>query len=100
MSIRALLAAAAGGEVVDIGATWTERTSSGSRYWIGITSSSDGTKLAAAVSVGYVYTSSDGGATWTERTSSGARNWADITSSSDGTKLAAAVSSGYVYTSP
>jgi len=37
--------------------TWTEQTSSGSRSWRGITSSSDGTKLAATVSGGYVYTS-------------------------------------------
>jgi photosystem II stability/assembly factor-like uncharacterized protein len=80
-------------------ATWTERTGSGSRSWKSITSSSDGTKLAAVVDGGYIYTSTDSGATWTERTGSGSRSWTSITSSSDGTKLAAVAFSGYIYTS-
>ena len=86
----------------DSGATWTQRTASGSRYWYSITSSSDGTKLAAVVDSGYIYTSTDSGATWTERspvTASTTRTWYSITSSSDGTKLAAVVRDGYIYTS-
>ena len=75
------------------GASWTERTSSGSRNWISIASSSDGTKLAAAVSGGYVYTSTDSGSSWTEETGSGSRNWTSIASASDGGILAASVSS-------
>ena len=59
--------------------------------WQSIASSSDGTKLAAVVSGGFIYTSSDSGATWTERTAAGSRNWSSIASSSDGTKLAAVV---------
>lgn len=51
-----------------------------------ITSSSDGTKLAAA-SKGYIYTSTNSGATWTKQTDAGSRRWTNITSSSDGTKL-------------
>ena len=79
--------------------TWTQQTNSGSRTWRSITSSSDGTKLAAGVLVGgYIYTSTDSGATWTEHTNSGSRNWYAITSSSDGTKLAAGVNGGYIYT--
>ncbi len=54
------------------------RESSGARTWYSISSSSDGTKLAANVYGGYIYTSSDSGATWTERTSSGARNWRHV----------------------
>ena len=105
----------------DSGATWTERTSAGSRVWQDITSSADGTKLAAVVFTtkdnypfvsppGYIYTSTDGGVSWTERTSAGSRNWESITSSADGTKLAALVypdrdsvgnilDAGYIYTS-
>jgi hypothetical protein len=36
--------------------SWSQQTNSGSRSWSSITSSSDGTKLAAAVNVGYIYT--------------------------------------------
>ncbi|MCA9326253.1 hypothetical protein KC976_01460, partial [Candidatus Saccharibacteria bacterium] len=82
----------------DSGATWTERTSAGSRNWASIASSTDGTKLAAVVDGGYIYTSADSGATWTERTSAGSRNWYSITSSTDGTKLAAGVNGGKIYT--
>ena len=83
---------------------WTKRTPVGAttKNWVAITSSSDGTKLAAAVGNGYIYTSSDSGDTWTEQTGSGSRSWSGLTSSADGTKLAATVSSslsGYIYTS-
>ena len=78
--------------------TWTEDTSVGaSETWRGITSSSDGTKLAAVVYNGNIWTSTDSGATWT---SVGAtQTWDFITSSSDGTKLAATVKSGKIWTS-
>ncbi len=82
--------------------TWTEREVQGTfggSSWYSIASSSDGTKLAAVVMGGYIYTSTDGGATWTEQTSSGSRQWYSIASSSDGTKLAAVVVGGYIYTS-
>ena len=84
-------------------AVWTERTSSGERYWKGIASSSDGTKLAAyetttetTGTAGNIWTSSDSGETWTYRASS--KNWYGIASSSDGTKLAAIVSGGNIWT--
>jgi len=67
--------------------------------WFDIAMSSDGTKLAACVYKGYIYTSTDGGNTWTEQTSAGWRVWTSITMSSDGTKLAACVRGGYIYTS-
>jgi len=79
--------------------SWSSHAITGGYNWYAVTSSSDGTKLAAVVDGGYIYTSDDSGVTWTERTSAGSRDWASITSSSDGTKLAAAVDYGYIYTS-
>lgn len=67
----------------DSGATWSQRAFSAD--WSDVTSSADGTKLAATVSGGQIYTSSDSGATWTARDS--ARNWRKIDSSSDGSVL-------------
>ena len=78
-----------------IGAIWTARDSA--RQWWGVASSSDGTKLVAAVDGGQIYTSTDSGVTWTPRDS--ARNWYGVASSSDGTKLVAAVYGGQIYTS-
>ena len=79
---------------------WTLHNTGGLSSWVSITSSADGTKLAAVNNAaGYVYTSTDSGNTWTARTGTGSLSWQSITSSADGTKLAAAVSNGYVYTS-
>ena len=80
---------------------WMQQTGSGSRTWRAIASSSDGTKLVAAVGGGYIYTSTDSGVTWTERTSAGSRNWYGLASSADGLKLVATVGegAGYIYTS-
>ena len=79
--------------------TWSQVATSGK--WYSITSSSDGTKLAAVVNGGNIWTSSDSGESWTERqpTAGTTRNWYSITSSSDGTKLAAVVYNGYIYKS-
>ena len=80
------------------GLTWTDQAAAGSRNWQSITSSSDGTKLAAAVINGDIWTSTNSGATWTDQAAAGSRSWLSITSSSDGTKLAAAVSGGHIWT--
>ena len=75
---------------------WTPRDSN--RSWHAITSSADGTKLAAITTgTGPVYISEDSGASWTARAN--IRSWTCIASSSDGTKLAAGVSGGQIYTS-
>ena len=95
-----LAAGAYGGSIYtssDSGATWTQQTAAGSRYWTGIAVSSNGTKLAAGAYSGSLYTSTDSGATWTEQTAAGSRNWRDIAMSSDGTKLAAGVYEGSTY---
>lgn len=81
----------------DYGATWTKRATQ--IDWSGVAMSSDGTKLAACVSSGYIWTSTNSGTSWTERTGSGSRLWQAIASSSDGTKLAAVVGAGDLYIS-
>jgi len=75
--------------------TWTPRESN--RSWRSITSSADGTRLAAVDSPGQIYTSTDGGVSWVAREST--RNWRSIASSADGTRLAAVVNNGQIYTS-
>jgi hypothetical protein len=83
---------------IPAGETWTPRDSG--RNWNSITSSADGTRLAATVSSGQIYTSTDSGVTWTPRDS--ARGWTSISSSADGIKLVATVSNGLnggIYTS-
>ncbi len=79
--------------------TWVERTSTQPQAWQAITSSSDGTKLAAIVYGGHIWTSTTSGAVWAEHTATGAKNWNAIASSADGTKLAAAVWGGNIWTS-
>jgi hypothetical protein len=83
-----LLLSADHGSAASAGKVWTEVTSVGAKKaWNSITSSADGTKLAATVDDGNIWTSSDSGATWTEDTSVGAKKtWSSITSSTDGTK--------------
>jgi hypothetical protein len=77
-----------------IGDTWTSLTSAGSRSWMGLASSDDGTKLLASVTGGYLYTSTNSGATWTARVIDQTRTWQGVASSSDGTILYACVFNG------
>ena len=64
-----------------------------------ITSSSDGSKLAAVVYGGSIYTSTNGGMSWTLTSAPSSLSWQCITSSSDGSKLAAVVLGGGIYIS-
>jgi hypothetical protein len=75
--------------------TWTARASN--QNWDGLAMSADGTKIAAAVQNGQIYTSIDSGVTWTASESN--RSWQGIAISPDGTKLAAVVYGGQIYTS-
>ncbi len=101
------LAAAAGGVLgasgapifasADGGMTWA-LTTAPSNLWQSITSSADGTKLAAVGSSSAptpaIFVSTNSAAqTWTQTTAP-ITNWASIASSADGTKLAAAVQGG------
>lgn len=76
---------------------WTKQLGSNSTRWWQITSSADGTKLAAVVDGGYIYTSSDGGVVWDERQGAGELGWMDIVSSSDGARLVAMADSDVIY---
>lgn len=86
--------------------TWTEVTNAmvedgdADKQWEAITSSSDGAKLAATITLGNTWMPSDSGATWNEITvGDGSNHWNGITSSSDGTKLAAVVTLGNIWRS-
>lgn len=102
---KKLVAVVYGGDVytsTDSGATWVNRTASGTGHnlgWWAVASSSDGTKLAAGLYSGQIYTSTNSGVSWTLQTGSISASWRSISSNRDGTKLAAAVFTGYIYTS-
>ena len=81
------------------GTNWTAQTNAPSGPWISVASSADGTKLAAVVNGGRIYTSSDSGASWRAQAASPSTYWKSLASSADGTKLVAAVSGGQIYTS-
>jgi len=85
--------AAGDGEVIDL--SWTARDSN--RNWVAVASSSDGTKLVAAVQNGQIYTSTDSGVTWTAREQN--RVWKEIASSSDGSKIVALTYGEQIHTS-
>ncbi|MGA2142172.1 MAG: hypothetical protein ABSG94_07080 [Brevinematales bacterium] len=96
-----LAAAAYGGYIwtsVNAGTNWTQHNFSAN--WNSITSSADGSHLAAVVSPlsggGDIWISSDYGATWSDQASAGSRIWLSITSSADGSRLAAVDETGIV----
>jgi hypothetical protein len=74
------------------------QTSAPITNWSAICSAADGTRLAAAVDGGSIYTSSDSGETWVA-TAAPIGPWRGIASSADGTKLVAAAYGGPIYTS-
>jgi len=57
-------------------------------WWRGLTSSADGSKLAATPTGGPIYLSSDGGATWLASTAP-SNSWFGVASSADGKTLVA-----------
>lgn len=65
--------------------------------WSAVTSSDDGTRLAACSTDGRIYVSSDSGATWSAQ--AGVRPWTGIASSSSGMRLTACASWDRIYTS-
>ena len=86
---------------LDSGVSW-RRANAPSNSWQSVTSSADGTKLAAAAGPprgwwiggpGLIYTSTDAGATWTV-SSAPSNNWVCLKSSADGSKLIAAATLG------
>ncbi len=82
------------------GYTWTTRTNSAQLGWVGITESSDATKLAAIENdTGYVWLSTNSGSTWATTTSPGPSVWGAISSSADGSKIAVGELPGSIYIS-
>jgi|GEM_PF-1181952 len=82
------------------GGSWT-KTSAPELRWLGVDSSSDGTKLAAInynYDGGYIYTSTNSGTGWIRVDTAGKRQWRSIAISSDGTKLVASTQNGEIYT--
>ena len=73
----------------DYGLTWVKQENAGSRYWTGVSSSSDGRILHAVSYPGEIYRSEDFGFTWKKMTCCN-RAWWTISSSADGEKLVAA----------
>jgi len=82
----------------DAGATWTQRTTSGSRSWRDIASSADGTRLAACAKDAGIFTSEDSGATWFARPLANIKP-ERLASSADGLRLAACQEGGGIATS-
>jgi photosystem II stability/assembly factor-like uncharacterized protein len=80
------------------GATWFQQGSD-TNYtaWSDITSSADGTNLAATVQGGNILVSSDSGTSWQSKGTQ--QEWSSITSSGDGTRLAATVKGGNIWIS-
>jgi hypothetical protein len=84
----------------DSGATWTPASAPSSR-WFSVTSSADGSQLAAVSSTGAIFTSANGGQDWSSNDVP-ALSWFAVTSSADGMKLAALAGGdnpGPIYTS-
>ena len=79
------------------GVSWMP-TSAPGEPWQSITSSADGSKLAAGVYGGLIYLSPDCGRTWRPADVPALR-WAGVASSSDGTHLVAVAAEGVVYLS-
>jgi photosystem II stability/assembly factor-like uncharacterized protein len=69
--------------------TWSKISAPVDNYWQSITSSSDGTKLAAVTGYpnnGNIYVSTNSGSNWTQSSSSSAE-WSGIACSADGSRL-------------
>ena len=83
-----------------IGEVWAPHDAN--RFWYGLASSADGTKLVAVDNGqngfgGLIYTSADSGLTWTPRDT--IRIYTAVASSADGTKLVASSYPGQIITS-
>jgi hypothetical protein len=78
-----------------IASAWTPHDQN--RIWYSVTSSTDGTTLAAVASGGQIYTSANSGVTWIARDSG--RQWTSVASSADGTQLVAVALNDQIYTS-
>ena len=89
----------------DYGATWTDATPSGTGYnlfYTDITTSSDGSVIAATAGSSGIIISRDSGATWQNQTPIGIGyklSWSAVSISTDGTKIIGLVNNASVYSS-
>ena len=96
----------------DAGLTWNSHAvpsvggfaADGAQIWNTVTSSGDGTRLAAAGRFGKIYTSSDSGLTWIENSPlrdglAFEDNWASVSMSHSGKTILASIISGNLYVS-
>ena len=80
----------------DGGATWSPLTSAGSKLWLSVAMSADGSTIAAGTDGGYLYTSKDSGSTWVAHVGMGSGTWNSIICNSAGSKIIAANGSTWV----
>lgn len=66
--------------------------------WSSVACSADGSKVVAAATNGFIYTSTNSGATWTSNSIPN-ESWTGVASSANGTKLIAAASAGPLFIS-
>jgi photosystem II stability/assembly factor-like uncharacterized protein len=70
--------------------TLTQQTGSGSKYWVPIRSSADGTLIVSITNINdYIYLSRDSGVTWNPVTSAGSKSWQGLGMSSNGSRIVA-----------
>jgi hypothetical protein len=82
----------------NLGSSWRKiDLNIGTASWSSVTSSADGTELAAAVYGGHIYISSDSGYSWTQTAHTG--NWYSISSCKDGKTLIALDYRGSIHVS-
>ena len=74
---------------IDGGINWSDNVSAGKGNWHKVSTSVDGSKVAAIDVSGFIYTSYDYGANWKANTSAGQKTWWSIDMSDDGQVIAA-----------
>jgi hypothetical protein len=86
----------------DSGDSWSEVSPQDGLSWTCVAISDDGSKMAAGVNDGYIYTSTDGGVNWTVRHPAGegvTKSWQSIAFDNDGSILIAGAWQDKVYIS-
>ena len=77
---------------------WAPATDAPTKSWYGVTASADGTRLAATVYSGGIYTSTNSGTNW-QLSGAPTQLWFGIAGSADGKKLIAAAEGANLYLS-
>jgi len=83
----------------DSGATWTQLTGAGSRYWKGFALSPDGNTIVASANNDFAYYSTNGGSTWTKASGPISSYWQTAALDPTGRVMAVASANGEIYVS-